>query len=44
MVGRAKELEKLGYEIDTVAETGVIGILKGREEKMVALRADMDAF
>ncbi|MCD6362451.1 MAG: amidohydrolase [Synergistetes bacterium] len=38
-----KELEKFGYETYTIAETGVIGILKGSGNKMVALRADMDA-
>ena len=37
------ELESFGYETITVADTGVIGILKGKTGKMVALRADMDA-
>ncbi len=40
----SKELEELGYEVIKTAKTGVIGILRGKEEgKTVALRADMDA-
>ncbi|NJE08127.1 amidohydrolase [Thermococcus sp. M39] len=40
----SKELEELGYEVMRTAKTGVIGILRGKEEgKTVALRADMDA-
>mgnify|MGYP005658791577 CR=1 FL=1 len=39
-----EELKKLGYEVVRVAETGVIGILKGKSPgRTVALRADMDA-
>jgi len=39
-----EELKKLGYEVVRVAETGVIGILKGKSSgRTVALRADMDA-
>ena len=41
----ADHLRKLGMEVRTeVAHTGVVGILRGNEEKpVVALRADMDA-
>lgn len=41
----AKELEKLGLEVETgVANTGVVGLLRGKEEgKTILLRADMDA-
>ncbi|ALM74077.1 Thermostable carboxypeptidase [Thermococcus barophilus] len=40
----SKELEDLGYEVIRAAKTGVIGILRGKENgKTVALRADMDA-
>ncbi len=40
----AEELNKLGLEVTTgVAKTGVTGVLRGKVEKMVALRADMDA-
>ncbi len=40
----SKELEELGYEVIKTAKTGIIGILRGKEEeKTVALRADMDA-
>ena len=40
----AKELETLGIEVTRVANTGVIGLLKGEAPgKTVALRADMDA-
>ena len=40
-----EHLRKWGYKVITgIAETGVIGILKGKEgEKTIALRADMDA-
>ncbi len=37
------ELKSLGIETVRVAETGVIGTLKGRGNMVVALRADMDA-
>ena len=40
----AEELKKLGYDVVRTAKTGVVGILKGKEEgRTVALRADMDA-
>jgi len=40
----ARELENLGIEVKRIAQTGVLGILKGaRAGKTVALRADMDA-
>jgi len=39
-----EELKKMGIEVERMAKTGVVGILKGREDgKVVALRADMDA-
>ncbi len=38
-----RELKSLGYEVHRAAKTGVIGILKGGEGGVVALRADMDA-
>ena len=39
-----EELEKMGIEVSSPCETGVLGIIKGKEEgKVVALRADMDA-
>lgn len=38
-----KELTSLGYEIKKIADTGVIGTLKGKGSKTIALRADMDA-
>jgi len=38
-----KELTSLGYEIKKVADTGIIGTLKGKGSKTIALRADMDA-
>jgi len=38
-----KELISLGYEINKVANTGIIGTLKGNGSKIIALRADMDA-
>ena len=37
------ELESFGYETMEVADTGIIGILRGKTGKVVALRADMDA-
>lgn len=40
----AAELEKMGMEVTRIADTGVVGILKGEKKgKTVALRADMDA-
>lgn len=38
-----KELASLGYEVKKVADTGIIGTLKGKGSKTIALRADMDA-
>lgn len=39
-----KELENMGIQVSNVAGTGVVGILKGKEDgKVVALRADIDA-
>jgi len=39
-----EELKKIGIEVKRMAKTGVIGILKGKEDgQVVALRADMDA-
>ncbi|MDD3656555.1 MAG: M20 family metallopeptidase [Atribacterota bacterium] len=39
-----EELKKIGIEGKRVADTGVVGLIKGREgKKVVALRADMDA-
>ncbi|MEW9096612.1 MAG: amidohydrolase [Clostridiaceae bacterium] len=39
-----EELEKMGIEVYSPCETGVLGILKGKGEgKVVALRADIDA-
>ncbi len=41
----AKHLKSLGIKVQTgVAKTGVVGVLKGKQEgKVVALRADIDA-
>lgn len=39
----SKELISLGFDISKVADTGVIGVLKGKDSRTVALRADMDA-
>lgn len=40
----AAHLQSLGLEVQTgVAGTGVVGLLRGRGERTVALRADMDA-
>lgn len=36
-------LEKLGIETRTLAQTGVLGTLRGKGDRCVALRADMDA-
>jgi amidohydrolase len=39
-----EELKKVGIEGKRVADTGVVGLIKGKEgKKVVALRADMDA-
>jgi len=39
-----EELKKIGIEVKRMAKTGVIGILKGKEDgRVVVLRADMDA-
>lgn len=38
-----KELISLGYEINKVASTGIIGTLEGKGNRTIALRADMDA-
>jgi len=38
-----KELASLGYEVKKIADTGIIGTLKGKGSKTIALRADMDA-
>ncbi|WP_227764793.1 M20 metallopeptidase family protein [Zhaonella formicivorans] len=40
----ANYLEECGLEVKTVAKTGVVGLLRGREQgRTVLLRADMDA-
>ncbi len=39
-----KELQKIGIDVQRVAETGIVGTIEGYENnKVVALRADMDA-
>ncbi len=39
-----EELEKMGIEYEVVAETGVVGIIRGEKPgKTILLRADMDA-
>jgi len=39
-----EELEKMGIETKAIGETGVIGLINGRESgKVIGLRADMDA-
>ncbi|MBD3192875.1 MAG: amidohydrolase [Candidatus Heimdallarchaeota archaeon] len=37
------ELQKIGYETERTAGTGVITTIKGKEGKTIALRADIDA-
>ncbi len=39
----AEELRRLGFEVYRVAGTGVVGVLRAGEGRVVALRADMDA-
>lgn len=40
----AEWLEKFGYPVKKgIAQTGVVGLLKGNQGKTIALRADMDA-
>lgn len=39
-----EELEKMGIETKSIGETGIVGIIKGKEEgKVLGLRADIDA-
>jgi len=38
-----EELKSIGVETRRVAGTGVVGLIRGRGSKVVALRADMDA-
>lgn len=38
-----EELDLLGIEHERVGETGVVGYLRGKEGKTIALRADIDA-
>lgn len=39
-----EELKNLGLEVQRVADTGIVGLIKGKEgKKVVALRADIDA-
>ena len=39
-----EELKKIGIEVKRVADTGIVGIIKGKKSgKALALRADMDA-
>ncbi len=37
------ELSKMGFEIEEVAKTGIIALKRGKENKAIAFRADMDA-
>ena len=38
-----KTLESYGYETETVAQTGLIAIKKGKSLETIAFRSDMDA-
>ncbi len=38
-----KTLESFGYQIETVAKTGLIAVKKGRIQEAIAFRSDMDA-
>ncbi|WP_110943018.1 M20 metallopeptidase family protein [Inediibacterium massiliense] len=39
-----QKLEEYGIEVyKNIAKTGIIGVIKGKEEKSIAFRADMDA-
>jgi hippurate hydrolase len=40
-----KQLQEMGIAFDTIATTGIVGIIKGKnpDSRVIALRADMDA-
>ncbi len=38
-----KELESMGYQTETVAQTGIIAVRKGSSAEAIAFRSDMDA-